>query len=158
MSQISPKVGMEHINSFLTNFGTTLNGTPHWRLVWSDDQLEYRKGVFNEFYGDVFLRTIKGTREVRKYNYIKERWILERYFPPEMSYNPEIPTSVFGNYEPVYVFEDKNGNFLQPTLKVVEFIVVMAEKSTPQTEKQIIDDLLLNEEKEVAEIYEALSE
>lgn len=43
--------------------------------------------------------------------------------PPEFAANSELPDSKNGSYEPLYVFEDKDGNFLHPTRKAVEFLV-----------------------------------
>ena len=109
------------INKRLVNvYGKSLDGRANYRLVWSDSQFETRVGDFSEYYGDIFVRNYKGAKEVPKYNYIKERWILEKL---EYISNPEILTSNNGTYEPIWVFQDKNGNYLDPIWRAVEFIL-----------------------------------
>ena len=110
---------VEELNTRLAErYGKNLLGQPHFRLVWSEDVHEIRVGTFNEFYGHVFLRTIKGAKKCRKYNYINNRWILEvwKKFPP----SSEMPEP--DNYEPLYVFEDKNGQPLPVIWKVLEIV------------------------------------
>lgn len=108
------------INQRLKSYGRAPDGSPLWRLAWSDDAREWRRGLFRDFYGQVIIREVFETRFVKKYDFIKERWILERWLPVRAD---ELPESHSGSFEPVFVFEDKQGNFLPPTLKVVEFIV-----------------------------------
>lgn len=146
------------LNNILSNVGKSEEGHVFYRIVWSDKQLEYRDGEFNEFCGPLFLRTIKGVREVPKYPYLPERWILERWVPGLYAYTPEIPLSKWGSYEPLYVFEDSNGNYLEPTRKVVEFIVHRIENPLAvMTEKQRIDALKEADEKEVQAFLDMLS-
>lgn len=92
------------------------------RLVWSDDARELRFGTFNEYHGSIFLRQFIGVREVQKYSWIKSRWVLERWYPPEIVNNPELPESVKGSYEPVYIFQDRHEKPLPLSLRVVELI------------------------------------
>lgn len=150
---------VEIINQRLLSFGKTLNNRPKWRVVWSDDQLEKRTGIFNEFVTGIFIRTKVGTFEVPKYPYIKERWILERYVPPEYSYNPEIPDSRNGSYEPLFPFEDGDGNPLPLNIKACEFIVRMAESPrSKMNENEIKAHLEKKEALEVEEILQSLGE
>lgn len=111
------------ITKYLNKQGQNPHGRPLYRLSWSDNQYEKRSGSFNEFYGDIFVRTFVGTTMVKKYPYIHERWILEIWFPPEMVIREELPDSRFGSYEPIYVFEDSKGESLPLSLRVVELIV-----------------------------------
>lgn len=114
------------MNKSLKNlFGSTLAGKQIFRLIWSTGQTEKRIGEFSEFYGSIFLRTVKGLKKVPKYPYVKDRWILERLFPPEVVYTPEIPESVRGLYEPVYVFETARGEFLPLNFEVAKTIIGM---------------------------------
>lgn len=112
---------IEELNKRLIDrYGKTLSGEAHFRLVWSNDLFEHRKGTFNEFYGRIFLRTVKGIKLCRKYNYINDRWLLEmwRYTenPPQEIVDPD-------NYDCVYVFEDKDGNPLPIEERVLEIII-----------------------------------
>ena len=113
------------INKFLKPFGSIPNEpkSSRFRVVWSDFQREMRQGEFNVYCGPVFIRTEVGVRETEKYPYISSRYVLEQWYPPEIAYNREIPNSRYGSYEPIYVFEDKDGNRLPLWLKIVEIIM-----------------------------------
>jgi hypothetical protein len=68
---------------------------------------------------------------------------------PDVACNPEIPESQWGSYEPIYVFQDKNGKALELNLKVCEFIVSRAEKPTHITAEERVQELLDKEDAEV---------
>lgn len=143
---------MTTFKKFLDRQGKTLAGLPLWRLVWSEDAMELRKGEYNEWCGSLFLRTVRDVRWVRKYSYIKDRWVLERWFPPEVSYNPELPNSTQGSYEPVFVYEDKFGRALPVTFKSLEYILhcaSMPKVSREQRELEIMNELKEIEDREV---------
>ena len=109
---------------FLSRFGNNPLGGPWYKLVWSDSETEIRHGTFNEFSDSgLYLRTVTDTRETPKYSYIKSRWILEKWIPPEKAYNAELPHSRNGSYEPLFVFEDRYGRPLEITYKALEFII-----------------------------------
>lgn len=112
---------METIHKYLKKQGLTPFGAPIFKLVWSEDEREMRRGTFNEFYGEIFLRTFVGVKNVPKYNYIKDRWILEKWQPSAVLELPESERR--GTYEPFYVFEDTNHNYLEPNLKAIEFLI-----------------------------------
>jgi hypothetical protein len=135
---------VEFINRWLRDQEKKLNGEPTYRLVWSDKETEVRLGTFNDFTpSGLFIRTVTEAREVLKYPFIKERWILEKYIPPEMAANAEIPSTMFGSYEPLYVFENAAGEYLKPTLKVVEFIINVKrqrlDRMTPAERKEFFE-------------------
>jgi len=114
---------VENLNKWLETQGKNLRGEPLYRIVWSDKMYEKRYGRYNDYYGDIFIRTFVGVREVLKYNYISERWILERYISPELSHNKELVDSQYGTYEPLFVFESAKGKYLAPNFKVIQFIM-----------------------------------
>lgn len=116
-------ISAAHINRFLHTFGEWKDKEPKFRLSWSEDQRELRTGEFDVHANGIFLRTETGTREMAKYPYLRERYILEQWYPPELSFCPELPNSQYGSYEPIYVFEDGNGNRLPLNMKVVEMIM-----------------------------------
>jgi len=105
------------------HYGSNLVGLPFFRLVFSDRQLEKRFGVYQEFYGKIFLREFVGVREVPKYNYLKGKWVLERWIPPAYAYTPDIPDSSEGSYEPIYVFQDAAGNALPVVEEFVDKVI-----------------------------------
>jgi len=55
------------VDKLLTKFGTNPAGKNIYRVVWSEDRLAIEYG-----------------KEIRKYGDGKERWILEKWMPPEM--------------------------------------------------------------------------
>lgn len=113
---------VDRINKILADkYGKSLTGLPFFRVVWSDSLFELRKGTFNEYYGSIYLRTYEGVRRVRKYNYIQQRWILERWCPNWMLQTPEIINH--DGYEPLYLFEDKNRNPLTVNLRVCTYVI-----------------------------------
>lgn len=126
-------------------FGTELDGSPKFRLVWSDSQFEYRKGTFNDFYGKLFVRSFTGIRRTFKYSYIKERWILEVKIPPIP--NDELVDQ--NGYEPLYVFESSKGEYLQPLWEVCKIIIyhILNPDMNPLQRKEMYEEL---ERKQVA--------
>jgi hypothetical protein len=111
---------VERINKKLGElYGKNLSGKHNFRVIWSDDQLEFRDGTFNDYYGSVFVRTFKGIRQVPKYSYIKERWILEILVPPVMHHG----LVDHNGYEPLYVFESAKREYLVPKLEVCKIIL-----------------------------------
>lgn len=110
---------IETINDHLKKlFGVELSGEPRFRIVWSDSQYEIRYGTYNEFYGSIFLREVKGARQTPKYPYILHRYVLEYLVPVS---NPELPNNRL-SYEPIYVFEDSKGNPLPLNETVVKLV------------------------------------
>jgi hypothetical protein len=119
--------------------------------VFSDDQLEARKGVFNDFQGDIFIRQVREVREVKKYPWIKSKWILERWAAGDISHHPDLVTVKNGVYVCVYVYQDKNFNYLPPLLKVAEIIIRQLLK--PRTRGEAIaQDQIIEEKKEKVEV------
>lgn len=141
---------MKEINDWLKKYGgNNPNNESNFRLVWSNDQFEWRKGTFNDFSGDIFVRTTTEERYTRKYNYIHERWILEHWCPQELVKSEETPAVTNGDYEPVWVFEDKHFNYLEPTIKVIEFMFYCMMKNKPSTEQQIMNEIMIKEDQEI---------
>lgn len=110
-----------YINSQLAkNYGFSDNGRQIFRVVWSENVSETRESEFDCFAGDIYIGTSRSVRRTKKYSYLNDKWILEK-----LVYNPthEIKGSEFGNYEPIYVFQDGKGNFLPLNRRVVEIIL-----------------------------------
>lgn len=139
----------KRINDSIFSVGKTLLGQSLYRVVWSDNETEFRRGTFRDYLGSIFIREVVEVREVPKYNYISARWVLERWIPPELAINPELPNSRWGSYEPVYVFQDKGGKALPMNEKVVKYIISLAESNTRLTPEE---RLALEDEKENKEM------
>lgn len=147
---------IEIINEKIKEHGLNLFDAPLYRVVWSDYQTEMRRGIFKVTFGSLFLGEELVTKRVPKYNYIIERWILERWFPPSLSFNPELPDSSQGDYIPLYIFQDKFGNPLPVVEKVVQRIIHCAEHPTHETTEEKVNKLLEEEDKEVEAYMNAL--
>lgn len=106
---IAPLEPIEEINKRLVDhYGYFEDGQPNFRIVWSDDQLEKRLVDYTE---EGLSLLVPEIREVRKYNYIKHKYVLERLVPVPF-YNKELVTKL--SYEPVWTFEDAEGNPVPP--------------------------------------------
>ncbi len=153
---------LAHINDWLIDkYGYFCEFHPKYKIVWSDDQLEKRYGTFEDFTsGGLFIREYTGVREVPKYQYISERYVLERCFGvPEG--NEELVTKT--TYEPIWTFEGKNREFLLPITDalwwIIEGIHAAENKAAGVRYKDPREDINTQEEQAVArkrKIYEAL--
>ena len=93
-----------------------------WRVVWSD-YLETVKGWFVQ-YDDSgnFLGAERGIGQAPKYTYIKDRYVLERIMPvPEENKEELLGREL--SYEPVFVFERANGDYLPPRFEVCKLVI-----------------------------------
>lgn len=143
------------INKHLKKYGVNFHGDPLYRVVWSDDQLELRRGTFNEWYGHIFIREYTGVARVPKYSYLSKRWVLERWIPPSLAYNEELVESRQGSYEPLYVFEDKNGNPLPLALRPIELIISFLDRKEPPGHKRaLIQEWIDNKERAADQFIE----
>jgi len=113
---------VESINRQLQDtFGVdSISGQPIWRIVWSEDQFEKRLCEYTD--SGIQLLTPE-LREVPKYRqWIPNKWVLE-----QLVIVPEVNLMELGgkkiSYEPMFPFEDKNGNYLPPDLEVAKFVI-----------------------------------
>ena len=114
---------VDDINKVIKLNGLNRHGQPIFRVVFSDDQREYRYGPYTVWQNGIFISEQFGEYYLPKYPYISGKWILERYASPELSYHPNLLTSKEGDYICVYVFQDKDYNYLPPLLKVAEIVI-----------------------------------
>ena len=144
---------IEILNKKLADrYGKNLAGEPHFRIVWTEDIFETRIGNFNEFFNGIFLRTYHGAKLVRKYNYIRYRWILEMWkMPVPMR---ELPAP--DGYEPIFVFESAKGGALPPVWSVCEIIchTVLNPMDAAQIHDYIHAHMMDKDEKEREELYD----
>lgn len=103
------------------HFGADANDrdSPIWRVVWSDDQYEKRETEYNdEGYRLLFPRVAV----LPKYQWIKERWILERLvLVPEVNSKELLGRKV--SYEVIYIFETQQGVYLPPNFNAAKFVI-----------------------------------
>lgn len=146
------------INTVIRRHGTNQYGDPIFRVVFSDNQVESRKGTYTDYAGDIFIRTVTEVREVPKYPNLKGKWILERWAPGELSYHPDLITMKNGVYICVYAFQDKDGNYLPPLLKVAEILIYHLLNPRTRGEALAQDKIIdaETEEQEISVIEEEL--
>ena len=117
---------IETINRQLIDFYgiDTVTGQAMWRVVWSEDQFEHRRGVYEDFSdAGLYLRTVEEVRYVPKYRqWIKEKYVLERLVVvPEVNI-AELPAAKI-SYEPLYAFETEHGKYLPPRIDACQFVI-----------------------------------
>lgn len=140
---------VDEINKKLEDiFGKSVDGLPKFRVVLSNEQTEKRVGTFEEWYGNIFVRSVTGVREVPKYYYLEDTWVLECRMPND---NPELLERV--TYEPIYVFP-KN---LPLNWDVVNF-VCNSVINPPKRERITDADEQREFEKDKKRIYDKLVE
>jgi hypothetical protein len=141
----------EVVNGYLRG-GTKvpLKEDPLFKLVWSNDEYELRTAKCAKFDAhNNFIGWEYKTDRLRKYSWIDQRWVLEQWRPPEVAYNSELPESINGSYEPLYVFQDERYNSLPLRLDVIQFIVkcALAPEKSEQLRKSISLEARENKDK-----------
>jgi len=114
---------LDTINNRLKDHYGVTEDKPNFRVVWSEDQLEKRRGTFRDFTNDgFFIREVTEVREVPKYRqYIHEKYLLERLtVVPEMN---KVELLELISYEPLWVFETKKGDPLRPTWLAANYVI-----------------------------------
>ena len=155
---------IELINTQLKDhFGRdVVNGLPNWRVVWSNDQYEKRFGEWNDYTKEgIFIRTVTEIREVPKYGWIKEKWVLEKLCVVPEIHKDEIGDKI--SYEPLHVFEDRNGFPLAPKFIACKFLIDtiytnMGIRQTPKYRdpESTLEESLEARDARLKEIQEAL--
>ena len=104
-----------------------------WILSWSNTQYEKRHGTYRDFVSgtNILLHEVSEVREVRKYPYLENQWLLERLVPvPELNQD-ELTTKL--SYECIWAFRVAQ----QPTWNAIEFLVDVCQKG--MDEHRIVD-------------------
>ena len=97
----------------------TSSGRPMFRIVWANDQTEKR--LVERLDGGIQL-LYPEVREVKKYSYMKDLYVLEQLVAvPEVSQD-ELPTSKT-SYEPIWAFCNPDRTFLYPIWDATQFVV-----------------------------------
>lgn len=108
---------IDRINQQLQReFGVEPDGSPRWRVIFSEDMTEKRWMTHTDEGWELLFPEV---REVRKYQHITERYVLERQIPVLGETDVTTKTS----YEPAWTFEDRFGNYLPPRFDACKFIV-----------------------------------
>lgn len=112
---------IEEINKKLIDyFGKTDAGNAIWRVVWSDDQREKKLSKFTPEGLELLFPQVM---ELKKYPYMREKWVLERLVIVPVQQMHELPVAPV-SYEPMWQFCDPNtGEYAAPTIAAAKFIV-----------------------------------
>jgi hypothetical protein len=112
---------IETINQFLRdNYGIdTDDSLPIFRVVWSEDQYEKRETKYTDTGIELLTAEI---REVPKYSYLKDVYILERrVLVPEQ--NQKELAGLQKSYEPLWNFKQEDGTPIPPTIQGCKFVI-----------------------------------
>lgn len=102
----------------------TVTGQAIWRIVWSEDQFEHRRGIYEDYSpGGLYIRTVDEVRWVPKYRqWIKEKYVLERLVVVPEANIRELPATKT-SYEPMFPFQTASGGYLPPRLDASKFVI-----------------------------------
>lgn len=116
------QIYIDRINvTLLDNYGR-LENLQTWRVVWSEDQFEWRYGTYEDrTLEGIFIREVTERRKVPKYRqWAPEKWVLERLLVVPMDADPNHPQIDSAlSYEPIWVFDEET----PPIWFAVKFIV-----------------------------------
>ena len=113
---------IKNINQSLINhFGIdTIGGEPIWRVSWSTDQYEKR---LSQYTPEGLTLLTPEVMELPKYQWCKNRWILERLVLIPDIHTTELPAQK-KSYECIYYFENAHtGDAIVPTFEACKFVV-----------------------------------
>jgi hypothetical protein len=102
------------MNRYLFDWYGATDGKQHFRIVWSEDQLEKR---ITQYTSEGLQLLRPEVRELPKYR----QWIHSKYLIEKLTAVPRfVETDLVEelSYEPLFVFENGKGDFLPPHLGV----------------------------------------
>jgi hypothetical protein len=102
----------------IDDFGLFEDGRPNFRIVWSEDQIEKRK-VWQTDEG--FHLLSPQVKEVKKYPYLPNTYLLERLFGVDENNFSDLVTKT--SYECIWAFRTDLGEPVQPVYKFVKLLV-----------------------------------
>jgi hypothetical protein len=94
-------------------------GRAMFRITWANDELEKRKVLESEFGVTLLFPEV---REVRKYPYLKDLYVLERLVVVPDINKDELPTQKL-SYEPLWAYRDDDGHPLPPLWTPTKFVI-----------------------------------
>lgn len=94
-------------------------GRAMFRIVWANDETEMRKIQETEFGVQLLHPEV---REVRKYPYLKDLYVLERLVVIPDVNKDELPAQKL-SYEPLWAYRDDDNNPLPPLWTPTKFII-----------------------------------
>jgi len=116
---------LDYINKQLIDFYgiDTDTGRPIWRVSYADDEYEIRYGTWRDITPEgILLREVTEARQVKKYPWLENRYVLEQLVIVPIADQRTLPSQRL-SYEPLWIFEDKQLNYLPPRLDACKFII-----------------------------------
>jgi hypothetical protein len=112
---------IEILNSRLIDYYgiDSSTGQPMFRIVWANNETEKRL-IEESDNGVRFLYPV--VREVKKYPYLKDLYVLERLVVIPPVNQDELPASKL-SYEPIWAYRGVNGESQIPIWEATEFVV-----------------------------------
>lgn len=101
------------------HFGVSWDGRAAYRIVWSEDQFDKR---LTDCTDAGVLLLVPEVRELPKY----KQWIHDKYVLENLVAVPEyqqMEAAAKTSYEPLFVYEDKDGFPLPPKWEVTKFVI-----------------------------------
>jgi hypothetical protein len=158
-------VVIDAINKSLKLKYRVFDGRPLFRVVWSNDQLEIRKGTYTDWYGTIMIRQeYQAVREVKKYWYLKTPcWVLEKLVfingvQALKDIQEELVNARNGVYETLYAFQKEDGTPLPVVHDIIEFIIHAVHNPKKLTESDYYDIEKKQEQSEVSYFEEQLGQ
>jgi hypothetical protein len=147
---------MNLLNEYLIRrMGFDFDGRPKYRISWTTGVTEIRLGAWDIYYGNIFVRTERGSKECLRYPADQNRYVLEML---EFSRNPELPSASQGTYEPLFIFRDAKNNFLRPNMAVLEFMCDKIENPVKRRQSDVDEEEKQEENAEVEAFKDMLAE
>lgn len=139
---------VDYINRQLrSRYGiNTSDSRSMFRVLWSE-YTEKRRSNFTESGIELIHSEVM---ELPKYNYIKDRWVLERLVIIPTENLKDLPIDSH-SYEPLWVFEDKDKNPLPPRLDACLLIIDTLYAALGKKSLKRYVDNLTNQTKEARE-------
>jgi hypothetical protein len=123
------------------NYGKLTTGEILFKVSWTTGLTEKRFSKFTDFLDETPIRTIEEVREVLKYPFAQDRYVLERIVPiSETARKAGLAVDGQYSYEEVYLFQDRLGNYLELTEEKIDQALFLFFKFYLQkTEKERVD-------------------
>ena len=117
---ILPKEVVDINQQLVEHFGIdSISGQPMWRVSWSNDQYEKR---LTDCTSEGFHLLYPEVRELPKYQWVRDRWILEQLVLVPDIHLLDLPTQK-QSYECMHVFQDRFENALPPKFWACKFTI-----------------------------------
>lgn len=97
----------------------TVSGEPIWRISWSNDQYEMRE---TDYTAEGLRLLSTEVRLLPKYQWIKNRWILERLVAVPVFQVKELAGREV-SYECMWKFQDRDEQAVDPKFEACKFII-----------------------------------